>query len=208
MAAVNLFGSRGTYRISRLYSVDEYSQRFAVSVTSYRGDPDPLTAFSHTALASFYTSREDNLVAENRLDLTESRDGLAWSERLALNLTLRPTRTWLGDLVALLMEKPGAEDRPEEGTGPTLVSGFWDSLRSARGRLSETWGASFLVKRPYAYQDRFDVELDQSYETKYVVSQKASLWARLGARQTLNLLEGEAYWMLGFELTLGARVIF
>ncbi|HOX13652.1 MAG TPA: hypothetical protein P5313_12725 [Spirochaetia bacterium] len=208
MAAVNLFGSRGTYRFSRLYSVDEYSQRFAFSLTSYRGDPDPLASFSHTALASFYTTREDNLVAENRLDLTESRDGLAWSERLSLNLTLRPSRTWLGDLVTLLLERSGSKPEPEEGTGPTLVSGFWDSLRTARGRLSEVWGASFLVKRPYAYQDRFDVELAQSYETKYVVSQKASLWARLGTRQTLNILEGADYWMLGFELTLGARVIF
>ncbi len=208
MAAVNLFGSRGTYRFSRLYSVDEYSQRFAFSLTSYRGDPDPLAAFSHTALASFYTTREDNLVAENRLDLTESRDGLAWSERLSLNLTLRPSRTWLGDLVTLLLEKSGSKPEPEERTGPTLVSGFWDSLRTARGRLSEVWGASFLVKRPYAYQDRFDVEFVQSYETKYVVSQKASLWARLGTRQTLNILEGADYWMLGFELTLGARVIF
>ncbi|MCK7470886.1 MAG: hypothetical protein MZU95_08945 [Desulfomicrobium escambiense] len=28
MAAINLFGARGTYRLSQLYSVDEYSQRF------------------------------------------------------------------------------------------------------------------------------------------------------------------------------------
>ncbi len=213
MAAVNLFGSRGTYRLSRLYSVDEYSQRFSASLTAYRDDPDPLAAFAHTVLASFYTSREDNLVAENRLDLKESRDGLAWSERFSLNLTLRPTRTWLGDLVARLLESPERPGTEKTGSAAdaeerTLVSGFWDSLKSATGRLSEVWGASALVKRPYAYQDRIDVELAQSYETRYVASQKASLSARLGTYQNLNLLDGQAYWILGFELTLTARVMF
>lgn len=208
MAAVNLFGSRGTYRASRLYAVDEYSQRFTASLTAYKDDPDPLSAFAHTALASFYTSREDNLVAESRLDLKESRDGLAWSERLSLNLTLRPPRTWLGDLVARLLEKSEGDAVAAGDAEPSLVSGFWNSLKASRGRLSELWAVSILVKRPYAYQDRFDLELAQSYETKYVASQKASLWARLGTWQTLNLLAGEDYWTLGFELTLGARVIF
>lgn len=208
MAAVNLFGSRGTYRLSRLYSVDEYSQRFSASLTAYRDDPDPLAAFAHTALASFYTSREDNLAAENRLDLKESRDGLSWSERLSLNLTLRPSRTWLGDLVSRLLESPGKPEAAEEGEERTLVSGFWDSLKSTRGSLSEVWAASVMVKRPYAYQDRIDVELTQSYETRYVASQKASLSARLGTWQNLNLLDDEDYWTLGFELTLTARVMF
>ncbi|NLJ47653.1 MAG: hypothetical protein GX430_13975, partial [Treponema sp.] len=208
MAAINLFGSRGTYRLSKLYSVDEYAQRITASVTSYRGNPKPLSAFGHTVLASFYTTREDALVAENRLDLKESRDGLAWSERLSLNLTLRPSRTWLGDLVNLGLRKAGAASRREAASAPTLVSGFWESLQNARGRLSEVWAASILVKRPYAYQDRFDIELSQSYETKYVASQKAGLWARLGTFQNLSLLGGDRYWTLGFELTLGARVIF
>ena len=208
MAAVNLFGSRGTYRASKLYSVDEYAQRITASVTSYKGASKPLTAFAHTALASFYTSREDALIAENRLDLKESRDGLAWSERLSLNLTLRPPRTWLGDFVNRGLQKAAAPSGREASSEPTLVSGFWESLKSTRGRLVEVWAASFLIKRPYAYQERFDIELAQSYETKYVASQKASLWTRLGIFQNLSLLDAKDYWTIGFELTLGGRVIF
>ena len=64
------------------------------------------------------------------------------------------------------------------------------------------------MKRPYAYQDRLDIELTQSYETRFVAFQKANLSARLGTYQTLNLLDGTDYWIFGFELTLGARVIF
>ena len=114
MAAINLFGSRGTYRATQLYSVDEYSQRFSAALTRYRHEAESLSSFAHTALASFYTSREDNLVAENRLDLKETRDGFAWSERLSLSLTMRPARTWLGDLVIRMQEKSGTE--PGAGT--------------------------------------------------------------------------------------------
>ncbi|HSV56074.1 MAG TPA: hypothetical protein VLH39_03080, partial [Magnetospirillaceae bacterium] len=122
MAAVNLFGSQGVYRATSIYAVDEFAQHVTASASWHDGGQDPLLALAHTAFASFHTGREDTLVAENRVDIKESRDGLAWSERLSLSLTVRPDRTWLGDLVSRLKDR-----RDTAGRGPAggnIVSGF------------------------------------------------------------------------------------
>ncbi|MCK7470885.1 MAG: hypothetical protein MZU95_08940 [Desulfomicrobium escambiense] len=178
-------------------------------LTTFRNDPEPLVAFAHAALASFYTAREDNLVAENRLNLAETRDGLAWSERLSLNLTLRPGRTWLGDIVgaSAVRIRAGRFGSLRERTGSGFrVLGFPENREGAS--LRECGASRRWSSVPTPTRTGWTSSLTQSYETKYVASQKASLWARLGTYQYLNLLDGEDYWTLGFELTLGARVIF
>jgi len=191
--------------------MDEYSQRLAVAVALYREDGTALTTLTHKALASFYTSRDDSLVAENRVAVTETRDGTAWSELLSLTLTLRPLRTWLGDLAILALDTP-KEIKPDEysaaETEPNIVSGYLESLKGHKRKLTEVWSLSALLKRPYAYLERYDLEFTQEYETKLVTPEKLSLGASLGTYQELDIVSGLNYWTFGLKLTISARVMF
>lgn len=207
-SAVNLFGARGAYRLSRRYSVDEYSQRLSAEVAYYRQDGAVLTTLTHKALAAFYTDRDDSLVADNRVAVTETRDGASWSEQLALTLTTRPQRTWLGDLAAKILDKPAKEDSVAASDRPNAVSGYLSSVKGAPRRLSESWELTALIKRPYAYLNRYDLELTESYEAKVVSPNRLSVSASLDPYQKVIVKSGLWYWTIGLDLTVTLKVMF
>ena len=207
-AAVNLFGYGGAKPLMDDFVYDEYSSDIEASARYHLMDGAllPSLAARHAALVE---TRQGSIIsASSRFSWKQTRTGSQASESIALSLGKRPARSWLGDVVALILNRQSdrvVSSADEEK--PNIVSGWFDSIMVDSAVLRD----SFDVAMTVAGQElpgSSSLKASFAYATRMIIPGSLSIGFSSTFNPGIQFRTEGWIWTFGYEFALEGRVSF
>ena len=179
-AALNLFGSQGSYPGRLPFESDEYLGSLQATIKNVARESAPRLLLQAQHLASF-VSGPDRLDAENRTYISTQPAKSDWSESLAFNLSRRVARHWLLDLYGLLLPAKAAAS----GGKNALASRYLEELRSRKPVARSVIGLKAAAKRAVTDAAAPDAtwSVEERYEAKLTVPERLTATVKASLSQ-------------------------
>jgi hypothetical protein len=207
-AAVNLFGYGGAKPLMENFAYDEYSSDIDTSARYHLVDGTLLPALAARHAASIETRQGSTLTASSRFSWKQTRTGSQASETLSLSLGTKPDRSWLGDLVTVILTRrsEGVESSSDEER-PNSVAGWFDSIVVESAVLRDSFDAS-LTSSGQSFPGSSSLKATFAYATRMIIPGSLSVGFKSAINPGIQFRTEGWIWALGYEFALEGRVSF
>jgi hypothetical protein len=207
-AAVNLFGYGGMKPLIDELAYDEYASNIEASTRYNPVDGAFLPSIAARHSASVETRQGSTMTATSRFNWKQTRTGSQTSETLAFSLGKKPDRSWLGDLVTLVLTKRwGVVDTVTDKEQNNSVSLWFDSILLESAILRDSFDTSITVSGQ-ELPGSGSLKTSISYTTRMIIPGSLSVGFRSSLDQSLLFRTEGWVWGFGYEFALEGRVSF
>jgi hypothetical protein len=221
-AALDLFGSAGARPLTERFEYDEYSVRSSFALR-FPADGSGLSAkASASALATFTDPGGQAWRLEERAVVDRDRDGTTWSSSLAGAASLRPSRSWLSDLLSWMLDRAGprpaeAEAGIAESAGPgggekeggaSVVSEYLALVAEAPRVPITAFDLGLELSSPERSGAQLVAKLTESWTERVVARERLVIETKLSMAQGLSVEDGAALPFAELAASLSLKVIF
>jgi hypothetical protein len=211
-AAVNLFGSEGSYPLGMGFASDEYFSTIQATIREVSSESRPRYRLQSQQLASFYSGAADSLGAESRLTIAAEPGARSWSEQASLSYSRREEWSLLLDLYRRALPAARARADPPsgggEGTGASFASLYLRDIaaRDPIARTSITIALKAGGISSDAATEGTSWRLEETWASKLTVPERLTITASAMLSQAID--GKNSAFAFGAQIGLGASISF
>ncbi|HUW69028.1 MAG TPA: hypothetical protein VMX33_02240 [bacterium] len=207
-AAANVFCVGGAMPTFRTITFDEYSSKTDLAFQYYPSDGAILPSVAYNGAANLEFASGSALVATSSISWAVARDSAPWSGSAGLSMLTKPSRTWLGDLMALVTKPSAAAESTDEASAKSWVSAWLDTTFSLPPKLKNSFEIKATIARTAAVDAPLTERISFDYGTKVIAGDALTIGAAAGLAQSAAVYDSSILWGFGYQFSVEARIVF
>jgi hypothetical protein len=206
--AANVLCSGGALPVLTAVTFDEYSSKTDLAFHYYPSDGAILPSVAYNAAASLEFASGSALVATSSISWAVARDSAPWSGSAGLTMLTKPSRTWLGDVMALVTSRRADSGSTGDAKEKSWVSAWLDTTFSLPPKLKNSFEIKATIARTAAVAAPLTERISFDYGTRVIAGDSLTIGAAAGLAQSAAVYDSSILWGFGYQFSVEARIVF